>query len=158
MTQLIQFAYISRSTFAGPENFRGAIEPHAGQILVQARANNRKSGFTGVLCFGDGCFLQCIEGEQEPLNNLLSKLRVDSRHRSFTVLWLKPILTRSFGRWEMKFVAVEGPMMKWIESLGFDRFDPYQFDGPMIDRVFNFLGSVEGSLSFQGAAVVGKGK
>lgn len=158
MTQLVQLVYISRSSFAGPENFRGGVEPNAGKILLQARVNNRRTGLTGVLCFGDGCFLQCLEGEEAPLNHLLSKLKEDARHSHFTVLWQKPIKTRSFWRWEMKFVAVKGPMMKWLESLGYERFDPFQFDEPMVGRVLNFLGSVETVLNFQGAAAGGKGK
>jgi hypothetical protein len=158
MTQLIQLVYISRSTFASTENFRGAIEPNAGQMLIQARTNNRKTGLTGALCYGDGCFMQCLEGEEAPLNNLLSKLKVDPRHNHFTVLWQKPIKTRSFERWEMKFVALEGPMMKWLESLGYERFDPYQFDAPMVNRVLNFLGSVEHVLNFQGTEADGRGR
>lgn len=71
------------------------------------------------------------------------------------MLWQKPIQTRSFGRWEMKFVALKGPLMKWLESLGYERFDPFQFDEPMVGRVLNFLGSVEAVLNFQGAAVAG---
>jgi hypothetical protein len=150
MTQLIQLVYISRSSFAGPENFRGGVEPNAGKILLQARVNNRKTGLTGVLCFGDACFLQCLEGEEESVNQLLSKLRKDDRHNCLTVLMRKLIKTRSFERWEMKFVAVHGPMMKWLESLGYERFDPYQFDEQMVGRVLNFLGSVEHVLNFEG--------
>jgi hypothetical protein len=158
MSQLTQLVYISRSTFAGPENFRGAIEPNAEKILVQSRVNNRKNGVTGVLCFGDGCFMQCLEGEEAPLNSLLVKLKEDPRHSHFTVLWQKPIKTRSFWRWEMKFVAVKGPLMKWLESLGYERFDPFQFDRQMIDQLLNFLGSVEPVLNFQGVAAGGHGK
>jgi Sensors of blue-light using FAD len=150
MAQLIQLIYISRSTFGGTEKFTGAIEPNAGQILVQARTNNRKALLTGVLCYGDGCFMQCLEGEEEPLNNLLAKLEVDPRHNHLTVLWQKPIKTRSFGRWEMKFVALEDSMMQWLELQGYQRFDPYQFDGQTIDRLLNFLGSAEAVLNFQG--------
>jgi Sensors of blue-light using FAD len=158
MTQLIQLVYTSRSTYAAPENFSDGVDPNAGKILLQARVNNRKTGLTGVLCFGDGCFLQCLEGEQESVNNLLAKLRKDDRHNCFTVLSQKPIKTRSFERWEMKFVAVQGPMMKWLESLGYERFDPYQFDQQMVARVLNFLGSVEAVLNFQGAAAGGHTK
>lgn len=151
MTPLTQLVYISRSSASRQENFRGGVEPNAGKILINARANNHKSGLTGVLCFGDGCFLQCLEGEEEPINKLLLKLKADPRHSHFTVRWQKPIKTRSFGSWEMKFVAVAGPMMKWLESLGYERFDPFQFDAPMVERVLNFLGSVENVLNFQGA-------
>ena len=141
MTPLTQLVYISRSTFAGPENFRGAIEPNAGKILIESRSNNSGSGVTGVLCFGDGCFFQCLEGEEDSIHHLLLKLRQDPRHNDIIVLSQKPIETRSFGSWEMKFVAVEGPMMKWLDSLGYKRFDPYQFDSKMVENVLNFLGA-----------------
>jgi hypothetical protein len=158
MTPLIQLVYISRSSFAEPENFRGSIEPNAEKILLQARIKNRKNGLTGVLCFGDCCFLQCLEGEEEPINNLLMNLQKDDRHTGFTVLWKKPIKVRWFERWEMKFVAVEGPLMKWLASLGYERFDPYQFDETMVARLLNFLRSVEPVLNFQSAAPDGPGK
>ena len=153
MSQLSQLVYISRSSFAGPENFRGAIEPTAGKILLEARVNNQNSGLSGVLCLGDGCFLQCLEGDEAPLNHLLLKLRKDSRHSHFTVLWQKPIKTRSFGRWQMKFVAVKGPMREWLESLGYERFDPFQFDRTMIELVLNFLALVEHVPDIQVSAV-----
>ncbi|MEO5658916.1 MAG: BLUF domain-containing protein [Polaromonas sp.] len=149
MAQLIQMVYVSRSTFAGPEYFRGNIEPNAGKILLKSRVNNRNNGLTGVLCFGDGCFFQCLEGEEDAIHHLLLKLKEDPRHSDLTVLRQNPIRTRSFGNWEMKFVAVEGPMMKWLESLGYERFDPYQFDRPMVQLVLDFLGSVENVLNFK---------
>jgi Sensors of blue-light using FAD len=151
MTQLTRLVYVSRSASAMPKNSRTTVEPAAGKILMQARANNRISGLTGVLCFGDGYFFQCLEGEGNAIDELVLKLKGDARHCDLTVLSRKPIETRSFERWEMKFVAVQCPMMKWLESLGYERFDPYQFDGQMIDRVLNFLGSADDSLSCQGA-------
>jgi Sensors of blue-light using FAD len=141
MTQLTRLVYVSRSTFATPENFRGAVEPTAGKILMKSRINNRTCGLSGVLCFGDGCFFQCLEGDEIEINHLLLKLKEDTRHFDLTVLSRKQIDTRVFGRWEMKFVAVEGPMMKWLESLGYERFDPYQFDGPMVEKVLDMLGA-----------------
>jgi Sensors of blue-light using FAD len=141
MTQLIRLVYVSRSQFATPENIKEIIEPTAGKILMQSRVNNRKSGLTGVLCFGDGCFFQCLEGEENAINTLLSKLKEDVRHYDLTVLSRTPIEARAFGNWEMKYVAVEGPMMKWLESLGYERFDPYRFDAQMVENVLHFLGA-----------------
>jgi hypothetical protein len=143
--KLIQHIYCSRSSFAGPETSRHGVDPSAGKILMQARVNNRTNGLTGVLCFGDGCFFQCLEGEENAIDKLALKIKEDNRHCDLTVLSRKVIETRSFERWEMKFVAVQAPMMKWLESLGYQRFDPYQFDEAMVGRVLNFLGSVEHS-------------
>ncbi len=140
MKELIQVVYISRSTFVRSENFKG-IEPSVGRILLKSRTNNRRINVTGVLYFGDGCFFQCLEGEPASVDELLLKLEKDSRHHDITVLSRKLIKTRSFGDWEMKFVAIEESMTKLLESRGFQRFDPYRFDGPMVESVLNLLGS-----------------
>jgi Sensors of blue-light using FAD len=141
MAQLTRLVYVSRSKFATAEEVRATLEPSAGKILMQSRVNNRHSGLTGVLCFGDGCFFQCLEGEENAIDHLLSKLKADVRHCDLTVLLRKPIETVSFEEWDMKFVAVESPMMKWLESLGYEGFNPYLFDGQMVEKVLQFLGA-----------------
>jgi Sensors of blue-light using FAD len=140
MTKLTQLVYISRSTSARSENFAG-IEPTVGRILLKSRINNRNVGLTGVLYFGDGCFFQCLEGEEGSVLNLLRKLKDDPRHSDITVLSRKLIAARSFGNWDMKFVAIEEPMTKLLASRGYQRFDPYQFDEQMVESVLHFLGT-----------------
>jgi Sensors of blue-light using FAD len=143
MAQLIRLVYVSRSKSAA-EEVSATIEPSAGKILMQSRVNNRHSGLTGVLCFGDGCFFQCLEGEETAIDHVLSKLKEDVRHYNLTVLSRKPIETCSFEEWDMKFVAVESPMMKWLDSLGYEGFNPYLFNGQMVEKVLQFLGATHG--------------
>ena len=140
MKKLTQLVYISRSTSVRPENFKG-IEPTVGRILLKSRINNKRSGLTGVLYFGDGCFFQCIEGEKEAVFDLLQKIKDDPRHSDITVRSQRFIEKRSFGSWEMKFVAIEAPLTKLLESRGYKRFDPYQFDDQMDESVLHFLGA-----------------
>ncbi|CDS53478.1 hypothetical protein [Polaromonas sp. CG9_12] len=92
-----------------------------GRILLKSRINNRNNGLTGVLYFGDGCFFQCIEGEEEAVLSLLRKIKNDSRHSDITVRSRKLIKERSFGSWEMKFVAIEESMKELLESRGYKR-------------------------------------
>lgn len=140
MNPLAQIVYVSRSTFATSENFKG-INPSVGRILLQARINNRKKDLTGVLYFGDGCFFQCLEGEVDTVNTLLESLKHDSRHTDVQLVSRKMITARSFSGWEMKFVPLEGSMTRLLQSRGYTRFDPYLFDGEMVDSVLAFLGS-----------------
>jgi hypothetical protein len=145
MKNLTQLVYISRSTSARSENFKG-IEPTVGRILLKSRISNRNAGLTGVLYFGDGCFFQCIEGEEDAVISVLRKLKEDHRHSDLTVLSRKLIAARSFADWEMKFVAIEEPMTELLKSRGYKQFDPYQFDGPMVESVLHFLGSATAAV------------
>ena len=138
MKKLTQLVYISRSTSARSESFAG-IEPTVGRILLKSRINNKNADLTGVLYFGDGCFFQCLEGEEDSVINLLRKIKDDPRHSDVTVLSRKLIAARLFENWEMKFVAIEEPMTKLLASRGYKRFDPYQFDEQMVESVLHFL-------------------
>jgi len=142
MPSLTQLVYVSRSTSSSSANFTN-IDPNAGKILIQARANNRARQLSGGLCFADGCFLQCLEGEEGTVDALLVKLRGDTRHQDLTVLSKKTIHTRAFGQWEMKFVAIQSPMMQWLQAQGHGRFDPYRFDEKTVERVLQFLGAAD---------------
>ena len=73
MSRLIQIIYISRSSFITTTNST-EIEPNVARILAKSRVNNRKNGLVGVLYFGDGCFFQCLEGEETEVDKLYSKL------------------------------------------------------------------------------------
>jgi hypothetical protein len=143
MEKLTQIVYISRSTSVRLENFNG-IEPTVGRILLKSRINNKRNGLTGVLYFGDGCFFQCIEGEEQAVLELLQKIKDDPRHSDIIVRSRKLIQQRSFGSWEMKFVAIEAPFTELLEARKYSRFDPYQFDDQMNESVLNFLGTAIG--------------
>ena len=75
---LVRLLYASRAVDASPE----AIE----SILAQSREYNPANGITGVLCYGSGIFLQCIEGGRAPVNDLYGHIIRDARHREVTLL------------------------------------------------------------------------
>ena len=54
---LVRLLYASRAVDASP----AAVE----SILAQSRAHNPPCGITGLLCYGNGVFLQAIEGGAE---------------------------------------------------------------------------------------------
>jgi len=126
MPKLIQIVYISRSTFVPTESFKG-IEPNVARILAKSRINNRRNGLVGALYFGDGCFFQCLEGEEAVIDALYAKLQADPRHKSIKLLSRKPVQTQSFPDWTMKYVPVDQQVSRLLLSYGMQTFDPYSF-------------------------------
>lgn len=138
MKKLLQIIYISRSTFGTPE-LVNKIEPEVSRILAKSRVNNRKNGLVGVLYFGDGVFFQCLEGEEEAVNNLLAKLEADRRHKDLKIISKKYINQLSFGDWAMKFAPLDEQITKFLKENGFQTFDPYLFSGDIITKFLKQL-------------------
>jgi hypothetical protein len=119
---LVRLLYASRAVDAGPE----AIE----SILAQSREFNPANGITGVLCYGNGVFLQCLEGGRVEVNELYRRICSDARHRDVTLLQYDEILERRFGGWSMGQVNLsksnQAQLLKYSERL---ELDPYALSG-----------------------------
>ena len=124
MSQLIRLVYASRSTFTRSANHQG-LDPGVARILAKSRKNNTQRQIVGGLLFGDGCFLQCLEGEAQAVQSLYAKIAADTRHRDVTVLSQRPIAQRSFGAWSMKYVPGEQALSALLRDWRTGRFDPY---------------------------------
>lgn len=138
MKKLLQIIYISRSTFESKETI-SKIEPNVARILAKSRVNNRINGLVGVLYFGNGVFFQCLEGEEQAVNNLLAKLEKDRRHKDLKVISKKYIEKLSFGEWAMKFAPLDEQINQFLKENDFQKFDPYQFSGEIINKFLNLL-------------------
>ncbi|HEX9946747.1 MAG TPA: BLUF domain-containing protein [Allosphingosinicella sp.] len=75
-------------------------------IHQTARHLNALDGVTGLLLFDGSRFLQIIEGGEAAVDNLVERLRMDSRHSAFEVRDERYVDRRSFGDWSMEFVRV----------------------------------------------------
>lgn len=73
VTQLIRLVYASRSTFT-PRPGQQGLDPGIARILAKSRRNNPQRQIVGALLFGDGCFLQCLEGVAAAVAALLVAL------------------------------------------------------------------------------------
>jgi Sensors of blue-light using FAD len=87
---LVRLLYTSR--MLEPDNTQ-AIE----NILTQARRYNPKLGITGVLVFGDGLFLQALEGGRNQVSELYGHIVKDPRHKDVVLLGYEEITERRFG-------------------------------------------------------------
>ncbi len=72
-------------------------------LLTQARANNARLGITGLLLYGEGTFLQLLEGPRDAVAALYATIRDDPRHVRCLVLDEEDHVERLFGDWRMAF-------------------------------------------------------
>ncbi len=121
---LVRLLYVSRAT----DPVGGAME----DILAQAREFNPGSGLTGILCFGNGVFLQVIEGGRQAVNQLYARILRDPRHHEVVLLSYEEILERRFGCWTMGQVHMNRInttiLLKYAEKA---ELDPYALSGKM---------------------------
>lgn len=138
MSELIELVYASRSNIACNKGGLG-VEPEVGRILTQSRRNNEPREIGGVLCFGNDIFFQCLEGERDAVEKLYNKLHDDPRHREIMLLRKRPVESRRFKLWAMKYLTLDRALREKLQRRGHKRFDPFNFDEDMIDEVLDVL-------------------
>jgi len=87
------------------------------QILDQARASNARRGVTGMLLHTRGTFFQVLEGEEETLQRVFSRICADTRHTGVVRIIHEPIARRMFSDWTMGYVEADPPELLRIEGL-----------------------------------------
>jgi hypothetical protein len=75
-------------------------------ILETSRKNNPARGITGLLCFGEGLFMQVLEGGRDEVCELYNTIVRDARHANVRLLRYEEIPERRFGSWTMGQVNI----------------------------------------------------
>ena len=94
---MIRLIYVS--TAAGP-----VTTAVTGTILRSAQAHNAASGITGVLCQGQGVYLQVLEGGADQIDALYARILLDKRHQNVVMRERETIARRRYGNWAMAHV------------------------------------------------------
>ena len=76
-------------------------------LLRNARAHNQQARLSGLLLYGQGQFLQVLEGTEPALSELYARIEADSRHLEVRLLAYGPIAARSFPDWRMGFAVTD---------------------------------------------------
>ncbi|GAA58858.1 BLUF domain protein [Pseudoalteromonas sp. BSi20652] len=139
---LVRLIYASKITDGfGPKDIEN--------ILQSARTYNVKKNVTGMLCFSNDYFLQCLEGSRTAVNNTYQQILNDKRHHNVIMLNYNQIPEREFEKWSMGYV----PQSKVTESLnlkfsGSIDFNPFKMSGDSAHRLMLALkGSITGAIS-----------
>jgi Sensors of blue-light using FAD len=116
---LIRLTYASRSKNIGPMDVK--------DILGSSKRNNQGLGVTGALCFSNGIFLQCLEGERATVNALYHRILLDRRHTDPAILDFTDIIHRQFGGWSMGLVNANADNQAlFLKYASGPEFDPYE--------------------------------
>ncbi len=88
-----------------------AVQPFGDDDLLQllqvARACNDAHGVTGMLVYAACSFLQLFEGENDAVEVIWDRIRMDPRHTGLRVLQDGPARARLFAEWSMGFEPPE---------------------------------------------------
>lgn len=138
MSKLIQLVYASKSRLPASSDQAG-VEPGIARILTQSRRNNPGKSIGGVLCYGNGFFFQCLEGDRETVESLYEHIKSDDRHEDVRTLRNVAIERRTFDLWAMKYLSLDRRVNAELKQLGLSRFEPFEFDEECIDSILRRL-------------------
>ena len=86
-------------------------------ILSSARFHNAEAHVTGMLVFGQGRFLQLLEGDDRTINATYNRIVTDSRHEQVRLIEAVPISRRDFSNWSMKAVILDDRPVSEIKTI-----------------------------------------
>lgn len=105
-----------------------ALEPFSKRdfldMLHESRAYNSIDNISGVLMYGNGTFIQIIEGEQENVNDLFTRILRDSRHKEVKLILDSFVDSRYFSNWAMGSADFDDPELSFIPGIRTDLSDP----------------------------------
>lgn len=120
---LIRLIYVSK-----------AVDPQSpaltDSILRQAQAWNTQNDICGVLCEGQGVFLQVLEGERGAVTRLYARIYADPRHKELELIHCETINERRYGGWSMARVSLSDldPQTRIV----WPEFDAYSANGQRV--------------------------
>lgn len=121
---LIRLIYCSE---ANPLRFNGA---EMVSIMKASNRNNTEMGLSGLLCFTNQFFLQCLEGERNVVNEIFASIMNDFRHQNVQLMLIEDIKQRDFPDWAMGLVSDSKNIQELITAyVGADEFNPYEITG-----------------------------
>jgi hypothetical protein len=139
--KLTRLVYASRIAGGAMSN----LNPTVREVLRVSRANNARAGVTGMLLTYAGFFVQALEGEEDRVEQTLSRVSLDSRHAEIKVLGREFASHRAFGRWAMcanTLSVADADIIKVLDQRG--AFDPYAMTSPNVLRLLKTIADIHG--------------
>ena len=94
-------------------------------ILTVSRRNNTAKQLTGMLLYGEGTFVQVLEGEPEIISQTYNIIEKDPRHRNLIVITSGELEKRNFPDWSMGFNTINRDILKEFEGFKDIRDDEF---------------------------------
>ena len=122
-----------------------------GTILRSAQAFNSENGITGVLCQGQGVWMQVLEGGRKELGALYGRIAADKRHKNVQMIAVEDIAHRRYGAWAMAHVELCEADLALAQKSADATFDPYVATG---ERIMSTIDTLIAAGKVMGAPVV----
>jgi hypothetical protein len=131
----VRLLYVSKIARIDPELKNNLIN-----ILDQAVDFNYRNGITGVLYYGHGYFVQCIEGQKSTIDDLFyNRIIKDERHINCEILYYSENEANLFTRWSMKFSPINKKISDFFMQYHLEEFNPYLFTAETIEKFIAVL-------------------
>ncbi|MGY8563292.1 BLUF domain-containing protein [Paracidovorax citrulli] len=101
---LLAFAYASQAS-------DGLSDDKIDRLSRDAASFNTIAGVTGLLLFDGSRFLQYLEGPEDGIETVYSRIRYASSHRDLVELAQGRVSRRRFPYWSMRWIPVEEAAM-----------------------------------------------
>lgn len=83
-------------------------------LLGQSRAHNAAHQITGLLLYGEGRFVQVLEGPEAAVRAVYARIRTDPRHAQVVTVREGPGPPRRFADWHMGFGPAAGAALERV--------------------------------------------
>ena len=120
LCQLVCLSQITSTSLASASTLNDIAE-----VAIE---RNQADNITGILCYGNGYFFQCVEGSEQALTNLKNRLLVDDRHKDLKILDFSAIAERRFVGWSLRSITLERWMMNEPKLKSFMPFKPHTWE------------------------------
>jgi len=97
------------------------------ELLEKARIHNSAQGIGGGLLYGQGRFIQVLEGERGKVEALYDRIEQDTRHDFVRIALARELAAREFPEWSMGFrdltdeLLAQHPQVRYFFDEHFDR-------------------------------------
>lgn len=135
--EFVRVLYASKATNIYPDLKQDLIK-----ILDTAVDFNSRNEITGVLYYGHGYFVQCLEGRKSKIDELFyEKILKDDRHKNCEILFYEKCDFGLFKHWNMKFAPINKRLGDFFLENHRDDFNPFLLTTNSIPLFIELLAS-----------------
>jgi hypothetical protein len=91
-------------------------ETELRNILAISHVNNSRNNITGLLLYGEGNFIQLLEGEEAIVQQTFERISADPRHTGITHIAGGTLNERNFPAWSMGFKSIDAASLTTFEG------------------------------------------
>lgn len=73
-------------------------------LLKDAQLKNTENSITGAIVYGEGTFIQLVEGPRDNVNRLFQSISHDARHYDVSLIAFNNVSERRFPDWSMSYL------------------------------------------------------